>query len=167
MCFLILILSFWFLSFTLILGILFGFYYMYPYNVMTDFQLSNIATSPSKYGTVDRTHPSPLPTSDQTQKYHLCICKRLLWPPKVNFLDNFSTNRSTRVYKYATKTVWDWSSLVVQQLKEPALSLQWFRLLLWHGFDSGPGTSTCWECAKKKKKKKDCQGSVRITKIQC
>ena len=34
---------------------------------------------------------------------------------------------------------------VTQQLKDPVLSLQWLRLLLWHGFGliPGPGTYTC------------------------
>ena len=36
-----------------------------------------------------------------------------------------------------------WSSLVVQCVKDPVLSLLWLRLLLWHEFDSILGTFTC------------------------
>ena len=31
-----------------------------------------------------------------------------------------------------------WSSLVAQEVKDPALSLLWLRSLLWHGFDPCP-----------------------------
>ena len=31
-----------------------------------------------------------------------------------------------------------WYSFVAQWVKEPVLSLQWLRSLLWHGFDSWP-----------------------------
>ena len=45
------------------------------------------------------------------------------------------------------KTQWNWSSLVVQQVNAPALSLQWLWLLLWLG------TAIC--CGSDLKKKKD------------
>lgn len=32
-----------------------------------------------------------------------------------------------------------WSSLVAQQVMEPALSLLWLMSLLWHGFNPWPG----------------------------
>ena len=32
-----------------------------------------------------------------------------------------------------------WSSLVAQQVKDLALSLLWYWLLLWYGFDPWPG----------------------------
>ena len=35
------------------------------------------------------------------------------------------------------------SSLMVQWVKDLALSLLWLRLLLWHRFDPWPGNSTC------------------------
>ena len=35
------------------------------------------------------------------------------------------------------------SSLVAKKDKVLALLLQWLGLLLWHGFDPGPGISTC------------------------
>ena len=38
-------------------------------------------------------------------------------------------------------------------VKDPVLSLQLLRLLLWCGFDPGLGTFTCHGCGKKKKKK--------------
>ena len=44
---------------------------------------------------------------------------------------------------------------VVPEVKDPEVSQQWLRWLLWHGFDSlapGPGTSTCHGCSQKKKK---------------
>ena len=31
-----------------------------------------------------------------------------------------------------------WSSLVAQGVKDPALSLQWLRSVLWHRFNPGP-----------------------------
>ena len=37
--------------------------------------------------------------------------------------------------------------------KDLALSLLWLGSLLWHGFNNGPGTSTCLGCSQKKKKK--------------
>jgi len=46
------------------------------------------------------------------------------------------------------------SSLVVQQVKDLALSLQWFGSLLWHEFDPWLGNFHMpWEWQKKKKKK--------------
>ena len=39
----------------------------------------------------------------------------------------------------AHKKIQLWSSLVAQQVKEPALSLQQLGSLLWHGFDPWPG----------------------------
>ena len=36
------------------------------------------------------------------------------------------------------KNMWNRSSLVAQWVKDPALSLQWLWLLLWHGFDPWP-----------------------------
>ena len=47
-------------------------------------------------------------------------------------------------------------SLVAQQVKDPALSLQWLQFLLWRGFDPWPGNfSLLWEWQKKKKKKRE------------
>ena len=40
---------------------------------------------------------------------------------------------------------------MAQWVKDPALSLQQFRLLLWGGFDPGLGTSACDRCYQKKK----------------
>ena len=48
------------------------------------------------------------------------------------------------------------SSLVVQQVKDPALSLQWFGSLLWCEFDTWPmnfHVPQVWQKKKKKKKK--------------
>ena len=45
------------------------------------------------------------------------------------------------------------SSLVAQQIRDPALSLQHLGSLLWHRFD--PGTSTCHRFSQKKKKIKN------------
>ena len=46
-------------------------------------------------------------------------------------------------------------SSVAQQVKDLALSLPWFRLLLWHRFDPWPGNfHMLWLQPKKKKKKK-------------
>ena len=48
-----------------------------------------------------------------------------------------------------------WSSLVVQQVKDLALSLQQLGLLLWHGFDPWLGNfQTYWAQTKKKKRKR-------------
>ena len=44
---------------------------------------------------------------------------------------------------------------MVQQVKDPALSLKWLRSLLWHGFDPCLGTSACCEHSQKKEKKKE------------
>ena len=42
--------------------------------------------------------------------------------------------------------------LVAQQVKDSVLSLQWLRLLLWHGFDPWPGNfHVPWVWPKKKK----------------
>ena len=46
----------------------------------------------------------------------------------------------TGLHRYKKKAR---SSLVVQQVKDPALSPQWFGSLLWHGSIPGLGTSTC------------------------
>ena len=43
-----------------------------------------------------------------------------------------------------------WHSLV-QQVRDPVLSLQWLGSLLWHIFDPWIGTSTCHGCSQKKK----------------
>ena len=43
------------------------------------------------------------------------------------------------------------SSLVALWVKESALSLPWLGLLLWRGFDPGPGTSTCHRHSQKEK----------------
>ena len=45
----------------------------------------------------------------------------------------------------------------MHQVKDPAVSLQWLRLLLWWGFDLWSGnfhTPQAWQKKKKKKKKK-------------
>ena len=46
------------------------------------------------------------------------------------------------------------SSLVAQWVKDQALSLQWFGLLLWGRFDPGPGNFHMLQAWPKKKKKK-------------
>ena len=55
-------------------------------------------------------------------------------------------------YLFPLKNVWEFpGSLVVKDL---ALSLLWFGLLLWHGFDPWPRNFHMpWERPKKKKKK--------------
>ena len=45
-----------------------------------------------------------------------------------------------------------WSSLLTQKVKDPALSLQRLRSLLWQGLISGPRTSICHWCGQKMKK---------------
>ena len=45
-------------------------------------------------------------------------------------------------------TLWEFS--VAQQVKDPALSLQGCRSLLWHGFNPGLGTSTRHRAAPQK-----------------
>ena len=45
------------------------------------------------------------------------------------------------------------TSLLAQQVKDLTLSVRWLGLLLWHGFDPCPGTSTCCECGQKKRRK--------------
>ena len=54
------------------------------------------------------------------------------------------------------------SSLVDQWVKDPALSLLWFRLLLWLGFSPWPGNLHARGTAKKKKKK---NGGTREWKV--
>ena len=43
---------------------------------------------------------------------------------------------------------------MAQQVKDPALSLPWLRMLLWCGFDSWPGNFCIMQAQTKKKKKK-------------
>ena len=46
--------------------------------------------------------------------------------------------------------------------QDPALSLQWLGLLLWHWFDPVPGASACQRFRKKKKReRRNCQEEVR------
>ena len=48
----------------------------------------------------------------------------------------------------------NWSSLVIQRVKDPALSLLWIRLLLWHKFSPWP-RNFCMPWVQLKKKKKE------------
>ena len=51
----------------------------------------------------------------------------------------FPTNRTVSyIMKVQLKNKKYWSSLLTQQVKDPALSLQWLRSLLWRGFDPWP-----------------------------
>ena len=43
------------------------------------------------------------------------------------------------VFLWCVKKCTNWASLVAQCVKDPALSLMWLRLLLWHGFHPWPG----------------------------
>ena len=44
---------------------------------------------------------------------------------------------------------------VAQWIKDPVLSLLWYRSLLWHGFDPWPGNFHLWWAQPKKKKEKE------------
>lgn len=58
------------------------------------------------------------------------VCEK--WNFSLLVLFNMVSKRHLRI---------SWSSLVVQQVKELALSLQWLGSLLWRRFDSWPGNS--------------------------
>ena len=50
-----------------------------------------------------------------------------------------SANIPAEISKEEFKAITIWHSLVVQQVKDPMLSLQQLGVLLWHGFDPWPG----------------------------
>ena len=54
--------------------------------------------------------------------------------------------------KLPTQNSLQWSSSMVQWVKDPTLSLQWLGSLLWHGFDPWLGNFICHRQGQKKKK---------------
>ena len=81
-------------------------------------------------------------------------------------------NKNISIYQETKNTVFynflkvDRPSLVVRQVKDPALSLQRFGSLLWRGFSPWPGTSKVREERRKEEKKGRQAGKVmNITKI--
>ena len=56
--------------------------------------------------------------------------------------------------------------LWAQQFKDPALSLQWLRSLLWHRFDTWPGNfCRLWVLPRKKPKKTNKKKKVLFTQL--
>ena len=60
-------------------------------------------------------------------------------------------------------------SLVTKQVKDPVLSLLWFRSQLWYRFDSWPWNfCMAWACPeeKKKRREKDTQRRDRVKSLR-
>ena len=54
---------------------------------------------------------------------------------------------------------------MVQQVKDPGLSLLWLGSLLWHRFDPGPRTSACLPGGKKKEEEEEGIVSYYLEKV--
>ena len=66
-----------------------------------------------------------------------------------------SANIPAEISKEEFKTITIWHSLVVQQVKDPMLSLQQLGLLLWHGFNPWPWNFHVLQAQPKNKLKKE------------
>ena len=78
----------------------------------------------------------------------LCLHRVTIWP--CNFSSRYIP-KENETCVYIKTHIWR-NSLGAQWAKDPALSLQWLRLLLWRDSVPGPGNSTCYGHAPKQNK---------------